>query len=269
MKYLRFVILFNLCLCAGAPRISIITSVYNGDEFIDGFLADITRQTIFDQCELIMINANSPGNEEKVIKQYMKQYPNIIYLKLDHDPGLYGVWNMAIKMAASEYITNANLDDRLKPNCYEVHAKYLDENPEIDLVYSGCYKTTIPNETFEQNSHNKVIPHSQFEFNKIDLLKRWIPYPNNHPMWRKSMHSNYGLFNEVYTVAGDMEMWIRAAVFGNAQFKKITGFYGLYYLNPTGLSTAPNTLDHIEKKKIMKNYRRMGKEVFEGVEYLE
>ena len=64
------------------PKISIITSVYNGDQFIEGFLADITQQTIFDQCELILINANSPGNEEPVIKKYMDQYPNIIYQRL-------------------------------------------------------------------------------------------------------------------------------------------------------------------------------------------
>ena len=74
-------------LCTG-PKISIITSVYNGDQFIEGFLADITRQTIFDQCELIMINAGSPGNEESVIKKYMTQYSNIIYKRLDFDPGL-------------------------------------------------------------------------------------------------------------------------------------------------------------------------------------
>ena len=66
--------------------------VYNGDEFIEGFLADITRQTIFDQCELIIINANSPGNEEPVIKKYMAQYPNIVYKRLDQ--GSRNLWNM-------------------------------------------------------------------------------------------------------------------------------------------------------------------------------
>ena len=45
------------------PKISIITSVYDGDDYIESFLEDITRQTIFkDKCELIMVNANSPGN---------------------------------------------------------------------------------------------------------------------------------------------------------------------------------------------------------------
>src|SRR5688572_18772954 len=88
------------------PLVSIITSIWNGDEFIEGFLADITRQTFFTNCELILINANSPGNEEPVIEKYMSQYPNIRYVKLNQDPGLYGVWNMGIKMAKGEFITN-------------------------------------------------------------------------------------------------------------------------------------------------------------------
>ena len=42
----------------------------DADEFIEPYLEDITRQTIFkDKCELILINANSPGNEEPIIKK--------------------------------------------------------------------------------------------------------------------------------------------------------------------------------------------------------
>ena len=52
------------------PRITIITSVFKCDKFIEGFMQDIVQQTIFAECELLMINANSPGNEEDVIKRY-------------------------------------------------------------------------------------------------------------------------------------------------------------------------------------------------------
>ena len=96
------------------PKISILTSVYNGDEYIEQFLEDVTRQTIFeDKCELIMINANSPGNEEEIILKYKEKFPdNIKYTKLEEDPGIYGVWNLAVEMSTGEYLTNANLDDR-------------------------------------------------------------------------------------------------------------------------------------------------------------
>lgn len=255
--FLLYVLFVSVVLSASSianavPRVSIITSVYNGDQFIEGFLYDITQQTIFNQCELIMINANSPGNEEAVIRRYMALYPNIIYKKLDEDPGIYGVWNHAIKMAQSPYITNANLDDRLKYSCYEVHARALDEHKEVDLVYSDFFITHYPNELFLINRHEKIaiMP----EFSAINMRK---VLPNNHPMWRKSLHEKYGFFDETYRHAGDWQMWLRAVKNG-ALFLKVPGIYGLYYHNPKGLSTDPNIARIVQEEcKVYLSYRHL------------
>jgi glycosyltransferase involved in cell wall biosynthesis len=213
-------------------------------------MEDITHQTIFDQCELIMINAHSPGNEELVIKRYIKRYKNIVYVRLDSDPGLYGVWNMAIKMAKGSYITNANLDDRLKNDCYKVHLKLLEKHPECDLVYSDFYMTLVPNETFECCTNPTSRPLPQFSKRNMRFC-----LPNNHPMWRKSMHEKYGFFDETYKYAGDYEMWLRAVSRGS-RFIKASGVYGLYYRNPLGLSSnANNVLISEEEAKINAAYR--------------
>jgi len=215
------------------PKISIITSLYKGEKFIKGFLQDITRQTIFDQCELIIINANSPEHEEPIIREYMKKYPNIIYKKLDYQLGLYATWNMGINMARGIYITNANVDDRLSAKCYAVHARFLDANPSIDLVYSNSFITTLVNDKFEKNLQKH--PRVQLPFSPNNIKKSCMPSFN--PMWRKSMHDKHGLFDESFIIAGDWEMWIRAVKLGSV-FKKINGFYGLFYNNHEGLSTA-------------------------------
>lgn len=235
-------------------RVSIITSIYKGDQFIKGFMEDITRQTIFDQCELILINANSPGNEEAVILTYLERYPNIVYRRLGADPGLYGVWNLGVKLARAKYLTNANLDDRLKPNCYEVHAKALDDHPEVELVYSACYVTQKPNEVFNDMVRLKICPHSCLDFSPQNMSEC---LPNNHPMWRKSMHAKYGLFDESYKVAGDWEMWLRA-VKGGAHFLRVPGAYGLYYENPQGLSGGPrNSRAAKEGWEVGRRYREL------------
>ena len=58
------------------PKVSIITSLYKGGDFIKGFLDDIVSQTIFDEkCELIIIDANSPDNEKDIILEYQKKQP--------------------------------------------------------------------------------------------------------------------------------------------------------------------------------------------------
>jgi GT2 family glycosyltransferase len=235
------------------PRISIITSLYKGDEFIAGFLSDITRQTIFDQCELIIINANSPGDEEPIINAYREKFPNIVYKRLDYDPGLYGVWNMAIAMARGEFITNANVDDRRNPLSLAMHLQALEENLHVDLVYSDFYVTFKPNETFDSNTHQYAIMPDEFSPN---VLYKCITGPQ--PMWRKSAHTKYGYFDETFASAGDFEMWNRAVSQG-AKFKKVPGLSGLFYYNPKGLSTdtAHATLQQAELERINALYSYM------------
>jgi glycosyltransferase involved in cell wall biosynthesis len=234
------------------PKISVITSVYNGDEYIEQFMEDITRQTIFDKCELIMINANSPGNEEAVIKRYMKKHKNIIYKKYKTDPGIYGTWNRAIKLATGEYVTNANLDDRKAPNSLEMHARNLVNSPDVGLVYADSLITENPNETFESNT-SAGRQYNFEDFSREAMLRG--NQPHNNPMWRRSLHEKHGLFDKKYKSAGDWEFFLRLA-FGGEKFKKIGGPLGLYYFNPTGISTAEENKSwkQEEEKEIFKKY---------------
>ena len=237
------------------PKISIITSVYDGDEYIRPFLEDITRQTIFeDKCELILINANSPGNEEEVIQEYLEKYPNnIIYKRLEEDPGIYGVWNMGVEMSSGEYLTNANLDDRKAINSLERHARELYTNDDVDLVYADMAITDSPNETFENNtSEGRRYNFSQFSLDDLKMSNM----PHASPMWRKSYHDRYGKFDAKYRSAGDWEMWLRGASQGS-KFKKINAVLGLYYFNPTGISTNPENFSwkEDEEREIFKMYR--------------
>jgi len=231
------------------PKISIITSVFNGDEFIDGFMEDITRQTIFDQCELIMINAASPGiKEEAVIFEYMKKFHNIVYVKLATDPGLYAVWNLGIKLSRGDYITNANVDDRLEVHSLEQHAGALDEYAAIGMVYSDFYTSHVANETFEKTNSQEIF--SIPEGGKNIMCKG-----GNHPMWRKSLHEACGLFDEGYKGLGDWDMWIRFALQGT-RFMKLPGLTGVWYHNPKGLSTDPeHEFIATEYKEILQKYR--------------
>lgn len=247
MRYFLLIFLglsvFDVSIC-GNPKISIITSIYKGDEFIEGFLHDITNQTIFDQCELLLINANSPGNEEQIINKYLTKFENISYLKLDADPGLYGVWNIGIQLSKGQFLTNANIDDRLAFDCYEIYLAALLQHPEIDLIYSDIYMTSIANETFLKNSAYDEIHYP--EFSKEALFER--PLPNNHPMWRKTLHEKSGMFDPSYKIAGDWDMWLRAALKGS-QFMKVNKTLGLCYNNPKGLSTSdyPAAMSELEK----------------------
>lgn len=240
------------------PKISFITSVFKGEEFIEGFMQDITRQTIFkEKCELVLVNCNSPENEEETILKYQKLYPdNIKYIKLDNDPGIYGAWNLAIKESTGEFISNANLDDRHAPDFAEKFSKLLVLEPEIDCVYAENLITMKAHETFENNSsNNQIYPVEEFS---LEAMMRGNP-PHCMPMWRKSLHDKNGWFEENYKSAADWDFWLRCAFDGSKCLKYTSEPLGLYFFNPNGLSTNPdnNSWKKKEEFQIFKKYQKL------------
>ena len=169
------------------PKISLITSVYKADDYIDQLMEDVTRQTIFEEkCEWIILNVDPPGEEydEEVILKYAKMYPkNIIYKRLNEDPGIYDTWNMGIKMATGEFVTNVNCDDRRLSWAYEKQAKLLVANPDVDLVYNDSYIVREANVMWEDVDKLKAKRYNFEKFSKEAMLRSNLPH--NNPMWRK------------------------------------------------------------------------------------
>ena len=148
----------------------------------------------------------------------MKNHKNVVYKKLNYRATVMETENMAIKMATGEFIAQACVDDRHSPHYLETLAKHLHYSSDIDLVYTDCYQTTKPNETFEENSSNgNFYEHSRNKFSRENMIK-CLPGPM--PMWRKSIHDKAGFFNEDLAYAGDWDMFLRMVESG-AQFKKV------------------------------------------------
>ncbi len=238
------------------PKISIITSLYNGDEFIDRFMRNITSQTVFEKCELIILDANSPGNEYQTIKEYEKKYKNIIYHRLEKRLSVQETMNLGIKKATGTFLTLANVDDLRKDNHIEFLSKALSVDSSIDLVYSDCYETDNLCDSADEIQEGKLYEHSRYIFSKSNMIK-CLPGPM--PVWRANMHEKCGFFDEKYKYAGDWDLWLRAVKTGS-RFKKIQKVLGIYYNNPNGLSTSAKNL--VDKFKEEKEIFNKNKDVF-------
>ena len=84
-----------------------------------------------------------------------------------------------------------------------------------------------------------------------------VNMPHSSPMWRKSLHKEAGFFDQKYNSAGDWEMWLRAVSKGS-KFKKIGSTpLGLYYFNPTGISTNPENFSwkRKEEEEVYEKYK--------------
>lgn len=240
-----------------APKISVIASVFSADADIHPFLEDITRQSVFALCELMLYDVpgshRDPAAVEAMIREYAARYPNIVYEQLSSDPGLYEIWNMQIRRARGRYIAMAPLDDRRAPECLEHLLLALEMNPQIDVVCAGVYATRTPSESWHQHTAHRTYAAgfnwqtadvsslgSRFDFGLDDLFQRdeegmWIDsdcLPHCMPLWRKSLHGRFGFFDErKYGPLADWEFWVRCAA-GGARFRLLRTVLGLYLENP-------------------------------------
>lgn len=239
--------------------ISILTTFCDGERFIKGFLDNITKQTIFDRCELIVLDANSQGNERKTIEEYLKRYDNIKYIrhpeKIKPGPSL----NSAMKESTGTYITWAMIDDRKVHDCLQNLLGELSANRDIDLCYGDCMQTDTENHDIKNIAGLPLSQHSKNSYSRENMIK-CLPGPM--PMWRKQMVEKNGFFDEDgHDYADDWEMWLRCIESGS-RFKKIDKVVGLYY---TGGRTQQslNTEQRKEEAKIFFRYSEIfGKQNF-------
>ena len=205
---------------AAPPLVTAIVSTYNSERFLRGCLEDLEAQTIADRLEIIVVDSGSEQNERAIVEEFQQKYSNIVYLRTEREP-LYAAWNRAIGIARGKYLTNANTDDRHRPDAYAILSRTLDEHP-VGIVYADSFTTNVENETFATTKSRRTFDWPDFTLK--ELLTRNFFGP--HPMWRRSVHDEVGLFNPEYTIAGDYDFNLRvAAKFGA---RRVPGVLGLY-----------------------------------------
>lgn len=218
-------------------KCSLFCSFYNGEKFIENYIENMLEQSVFNLIEFIFLNCCSPQNEEKYILPLINKYANIKYYKLDKDPGLYAGWNEAIQKCSASIVGNWNIDDRKNKDGLEILLHQFDKNSNLDIVYGFTYVSHKANEKYINNDYNQIYPYLPHSFE--NLLRNNSPHCM--PLWKKSLHDKFGYFDENYQTAADGDFWLRCCV-GGATIRMVNHPVGLYYENPQGRSTNPETL---------------------------
>jgi glycosyltransferase involved in cell wall biosynthesis len=232
--------------------VSAIASLYRGEKYIERFLDNITSQSLDKSFELIIVDAASPENEQAVIERYMQSFPNIRYKRMDYRIGIYDAWNVGVELSRGKYLTNTNLDDLRRRDSLEIQAATLESLPFVDVVYQDFLYTLDSELNFEEverlgfKSHLPIVtPANILRYNS----------PHNAPMWRRKLHDEVGFFDVSLKSAGDYEFWMRCLTKGKI-FYKINIPHVVYFQNPDGISTRPNTRGIEEGHRVMRQYAR-------------
>lgn len=234
------------------PRITVIVSLYQAERFLQTRLENLVAQTIFAQCEILLYDAASPGNEQDLAAEFTRKYHNIRYTRLPERIGIYAAWNLGVMEAQGAYVANANADDLLRPDALEVMADYMDAHPDCDLVYADYFVTHQPARSFVDHMRSGYATRPEFS----PEIMRYACFMGPMPLWRRSLHERFGLFDEGMAAAGDYEFWCRC-VAGKARFAHIPQFLGLYLHNSEGICNSQPTRVEREAAQVGKRYAQL------------
>lgn len=200
-----------------------LISAYNSGRWMQRRLDNLCSTSIYKRGELLIyvVNAMSTDPEDDAVVVRNSGRPHLAYEIIPFCT-VYAAWNHIINKTSSEFITNANTDDLVHPDCYdELINVCRDRN--ATLAYCDWITFTTA------NSWNDVR-------GKAGNAEVFLP-PHQRscghfPLWRRSLHDHVGLFDPALRAVGDCDFWHRAHISGVGQFEFLKKAMAGYYWRP-------------------------------------
>ena len=226
------------------PEVTFITSIFKGEKFMRGFLSNIAAAAVESRGHVILLDAQSPQGEERVFKEFTKEYPELneyfTYVSLEEDPGLYNCWKLGIEMAKSKYVSNANLDDRRSPFQATALINELKKDSRYRGAASGMRANKEENESYYSvcedqywftEGYNATVDFDSLYFKNDEELILSHNIMHCMPIWDKGLHEKYGYFDEErYGTSADWAFWLKCTK-GGENFFLVRSVLSQYYIN--------------------------------------
>ena len=160
------------------PLFSIITVVYNGEQFIEKTIQSVISQT-FLSVEYIVIDGGSIDGTLSIINKYKK---NFAYTESSKDEGVYDAMNKALSHVNGEWVLFMNAGDIFITLDTLVRvSEAISFQDELDLVYGDVVLG---------NEHRTLIKAKEFNF-----IKFGMPFCHQSVFVQTNIFSSIFFFN--------------------------------------------------------------------------
>ena len=187
-------------------QFSVLMSIYykENPEWFRIALDSVINQTL--QANEIVLVEDGKLTEElyQVIDEYKTKYPDLFNIvPLEKNSGLGEALRIGVLNCSNKLVARMDTDDIARNDRFEKQIKFMDENPDIDLVGSWISE-------FEDNP-NEIISYRQLPTKHDDIYKfGQFRCPVNHMtvMYRKSAVLNAGNYQTFKNIE-DYYLWGR------------------------------------------------------------
>ncbi|MGC1473624.1 MAG: glycosyltransferase [Psychroserpens sp.] len=186
-----------------APTISVLMSVYNGENYLSEAIKSVLAQTYRD-FEFIIYDDASTDGSSRILNYFADLDKRITLITNSKNRGLTANLKEGVNKANGKYLARMDADDICLPNRFQVQVNFFQEHDEISLLGSSVIYFDGAGKEFVAY---QVVDHEEI---KIQLL---LGFTLLHPsvMLRIEKFRDHDLnYDESHKYAQDHELWARA-----------------------------------------------------------
>jgi glycosyltransferase involved in cell wall biosynthesis len=182
--------------------------VRNGSRFLGESIDSILGQTFAD-FEFLIIDDGSTDNALDVLRQYEAKDSRIRVVSRSPSRGLPKTLNELFRMGQGDFLARMDGDDIAMPDRFEKQLRLLEANPEIVCV--GGYFELIDESGRPLSLLRPPIKHAEIEEQAL-AGHGAICHPT--ATIRRDAMIKIGGYDEYFTFAEDLDLWLRLAEVG-------------------------------------------------------
>ncbi len=197
-------------------KFSIITPVFNGEEYIARTIESIISEEGEFEIEYIIQDGGSTDNTKQIVFSYIKKLDDLSYtikcasVKIlwdsEKDGNLYIGANRGFRRATGDIYVQINSDDVFVRGAFQTIASVMKKFSEIEWL-AGI--SEIINKDNEVTRHGRCLMFNKKWIEKGVYGRNSYFIPHNAVFWRSSLWKKAGPYNEKYKLAGDYALWIK------------------------------------------------------------
>ena len=192
-----------------APVISVVMSVYNGEQYAPEAVESILAQT-YHNFEFVIIDDGSTDGTKALLEAYAQRDPRIRLVSRPNK-GLTKTLNEGLTLARGEFVARMDADDVSLPNRFEKQVTFLRANPDCVCVGARVLRVDPYGSPLSESDHK--LTHEEID---RQLMEEGLGWAVTHPvaMMRRDAVVKVGGYREQFRTSQDLDLWLRLAEVG-------------------------------------------------------
>ena len=184
------------------PRVSVVMSVYNGEEHLADAVESVLEQS-FRDFEFIIVDDGSTDRTPAILVEYVARDPRIRIVSQENT-GLTRALRNGVALARAPLVARMDADDLSLPHRFERQVALLDARP--DLVAASCHI-----EHFHDDGSVRMVAKDIGPEPLIPLYNSFTNRIGGHGqvMFRRSAYERAGGYDPAYRYSQDYDLWSR------------------------------------------------------------